>query len=589
MKKLLFLLLFPVLAFSQSITISVDYAGLIVEPVQGQTTPVTDLEIGDEFYLDITMANSDNTTNKATYADIWFTFKNDAFEYLGVINPLDGTNNWYTYQWPSIYQFNNSSTATVDDLYGQYYTDHTWSNVGDENSDHAPMQIRTQTAGPELTGTVARLKFKYKQVPNGFDFSESVFLRKASVRDNSTGYLFNDVKASPNQTFDNAPASTQLTAQFKVLFPSTLNATLFNAGLYTPDPNDANSWIQPSDAIYENLTTTGTINVTQGFNTTDDFAVITNWDGYVVDAANGDYTIPFSEQYDEIVTISDVVLAFNELSNRGINMDQSGNEFNYGIQYMNADVNGDGTFDDQDTYLMLGHVLDSQNSSLLGANPAMVMASKFYSKADWDAITISNYSQYPNGTTLMSFLDNKVANTQQFSFESAITWKGDVNLSHSTAPPAAVNTSAIAKSASLGVIASPQAARFAINPDLITISSGLVTELKDGKVYATVTLDPGTQEIAGLQYKLSYDNTKLTFDSINFETVNTSTNFGSSKQNYIKFGSFIKSGDEALSETTKYTLVFTPKVQLTNTLGLIVISNTDAANKKGQQLNLEIK
>jgi len=218
-----------------------------------------------------------------------------------------------------------------------------------------------------------------------------------------------------------------------------------------------------------------------------------------------------------------------------------------------------------------------------------VMASKFYSKADWDAITISNYSQYPNGTTLMSFLDNKVANTQQFSFESAITWKGDVNLSHSTAPPAAVNTSAIAKSASLGVLASPQAARFAINPDLITISSGLVTELKDGKVYATVTLDPGTQEIAGLQYKLSYDNTKLTFDSINFETVNTSTNFGSNKQNYVKFGSFIKSGDEVLSESTKYTLIFTPKVQLTNTLGLIVISNTDAANKKGQQLNLEIK
>lgn len=589
MKNLIFFLLFPIFALGQSITISVDYAGLIVEPVQGEITPVTDLEIGDEFYIDITMANSDNTTNKATYADIWFTFKNDAFEYLGVINPLDGTNNWYTYQWPSTYIFQNSTTAAVDDLYGQYYTDHTWVYVSDAESPHAPMQIRTQTAGPELVGTVARLKFKYKQVPNGFDFNESVFLRKASVRDNTTNYLFTDVKAFPNQTFDNAPASTQITAQFKILFPSTLDATLFDAGLYTPDPNSQNTWIQPTGAIYENLTTTGTINITQGFNTTDDFAVITNWDGYVVDTTNGDYTISFPEQYDEIVTISDVVLAFKELANRGINMDETGNEFTHGIQYMNADVNGDGSFDDQDTYLMLAHVLNSNTNNLLGANPAMVMASKFYSKADWDAITVSNYSEYPNGTSLMSYLDNKVANTLQFSFESAITWKGDVNLSHSTPPPAVVNTQAITKSASIGGLAMPKAARFAINQNLITINSSLVTELKENKVYATVTLDPGTQDVVGTQYKLSFDNTKLEFDSINFETVNTSTNFASNESNYIKFGSLIQNGNEVLTNTTKYTLIFTPKEQLINTLGLIVISNTDAANKNGQQLNLEIQ
>lgn len=575
MKKLLFLLLFPILTFGQSITISVDYAGLIVEPVQGETTPVTALEIGDEFYIDITMANSDNSQRKATYADIWFTFKNDAFEYLGVINPLDGTNNWYTYQWPSVYEFINSTTATVDDLYGQYYTDHTWTHVG-EDSPHAPMQIRTQTAGPELNGTVARLKFRYKQVANGFDFSESVFLRKASVRDNTTNFLFTDVKAFPNQTFDNAPSSTKVTAQFKILFPETLDATLFDGGLYTENVDNPGQWFQPEGAIYENLSSTGTLNITQGFNRTDDLAVIVNWDGDFVN-------IPFTEQYDEIVTISDVVLAFNELANRGINMDETGNEFNYGIQYMNADVNGDGSFDDQDTYLMLAHVLDSENNSLLGANPAMVYASKFYSKNDWDGITVDNYSEYSNGTTLMNFIDNKDNTKLQFSFESAITWKGDVNLSHSTTPPVqAAEAQAIA-------MARPQAARFATNPNSITVSSGLVTELKDGKVHATVTLDPGTQDIAGLQYKLGFDDSKLTFDSINFETVNTATNFASNKQNYIKFGSLIQSGDEVLSKSTKYTLIFSPKETLTNTLGLIVISNTDAANKKGEQLNLEIE
>ena len=582
MKKLLFLLLFPILTFSQSITISVDYAGLIVEPVQGETTPVTDLEIGDEFYIDITIANSDNSQRKVTYADVWFTFKNDAFEYLGVINPLDGTTNWYTNQWPSVYQFNNSTTGTVDDLYQQYYGNHYWSNVG-ESSPHAPMQIRSQTAGVELTGTVARLKFRYKQVPNGFDFNESVFLRKAAIRDNTTNHTFTDVKAFPNQTFDNVPPSTTVTAQFKVLFPETLDAKLFDGGLYTPDPTQENSWIQPQGALYENLSSTGTLNITQGFNRTDDFSVVVNWDGYVVDAENGDYTIPFKDLYDEIVTVSDVVLAFKELANRGINMDETGNEFGYGVQYMNADVNGDGSFDDQDTYLMLAHVLDSDNSNLLGQDTYMVMASKFYNKAQWDTITPANYSQIPNGTTLMNDLDNKDNTKLQFSFESAITWKGDVNLSHSTTPP-------VAKAATTArAFARPQAARFAVNPDLITVSSGLVTELKDGKVYATVTLDPGSQDVIGTQYKLSFDNSKIEFESINFETANTATNFASNKPDYIKFGSLIQSGDEVLLDSTKYTLIFTTKQQFSNTLGLIVISNTDAVNKEGMQLNLEIK
>ena len=70
--------------------------------------------------------------------------------------------------------------------------------------------------------------------------------------------------------------------------------------------------------------------------------------------------------------------------------------------------------------------------------------------------------------------------------------------------------------------------------------------------------------------------------------MNTSTNFASNKVDHIKFGSLIQSGDETLTEATKYTLIFTPKVQLSNTLGLIVISNTDAVNKEGLQLNLEI-
>lgn len=584
MKKILTLLvcvLSTLSVYSQNINISLDYAGLINEPVQGETTPVENLEIGDEFYLDVSIGNSDNSERIVTYADIWLTFKNDAFDYLGVDNP-NSNGNWYTNQWPSSYIFHNSTTANVDDLYGQYYTDHYWEYVGDANSDDAPMVITSQTTG-ELDGVVARLKFRYKQVPNGFDFTNSAILRKASVRDNTTGYNFTTITAFPNQSFDNVPPSTTVTAQFKVLFPENLDATLFDGGLYKQDPNDTNSWFQPPYATYENLSATGTLNITQGFNRTDNLAVIVNWDGYVVDPQNGDYTISFSEQYDEIVTISDVALAFAELNNGGINQDETGNEFNYGIQFMNADVNGDGTFNSDDTYQMLLHVIEG--TSYLTDPNGMVYASKFYPKAQYDTITNENYPNIPNGTTLMTELDNKDNTTLQFDFESAITWKGDVNLSHSTEPDVSGTDPAAAANARAFI---PSYAK-AINKEERQISTSLVTELVDGEVIVTITMDPGTQKVIGTQFKLGFDSNRLSFDDINFKTNNTSTNFSNLKGNNINIGSLIQIQNEFLDDNTKYTLTFTPSTQIQNTLGLVILSTTDAVNAKGEQLKMIIE
>lgn len=585
MKKFLTLLvivLSTLSGYSQTINISLDYAGLINEPVQGETTPVENLEIGDEFYLDVSIANTDNSTYIVTYADIWLTFKNDGFDYLGIDNP-NSNGNWYTNQWCSCYIFHNSTTGTADDLYQQYYGNHTWEYVGDTNSDDAPMVITSQTTG-ELTGVVARLKFRYKQVPNGFDFTNSAILRKASVRDNPNGHTFTDVKAFPNQSFDNVPPSTTVTAQFKVLFPENLDATLFDGGLYTPDPNDpnGNSWVQPEYAAYENYSPTGTLNITQGFNRVDDFAVVSNWDGYVVDP-DGDYVIPFSEQYSDIVTISDVALAFAELNNGGINQDETGNEFSYGIQFMNADVNGDGTFNSDDTYQMLLHVIEG--TSYLEEANSMVYASKFYPKAQYDTITNENYPQIPNGTTLMTELDNKDNNTLQFLFETAITWRGDTNLSHSTEPDVAGADPAAAQSARLFI---PSYAK-AVNKEERQISTSLVTELVNGKVVVTITMNPGTQKVIGTQYKIGFDANRLTFDDINFKTNNTSTNFSNLKGNNINIGSLVQVQNQFLDNTTKYTLTFTPNTQIQNTLGLVILSTTDAVNARGEQLKMIIE
>ena len=563
MKKLLLFLLLPLFALAQSgdgIDISLQYAGTLTDP----NVPVEQTGIGDEIYIDVVLNNND-PQHTATWADIWFTFNNEAFEYLGVENPNDGQNNWYTNQWPSVYKFNNAPNYPVDDLYNQYRNGSYWTGVPDSESLTAPLVITSQSS-VELTGVVARLKFRYKPVPNGYDYTDAIIIRKAAVRDNSVGYEFTNIKAYPNQIFSNAPVSTQLTAKVHIDFPAGIDPTLFSAGLYKENPQQQGYWDVVPGSVTATFDTSGDIDMTPGFNLEDTLAIIVNYTGQDIRGL-----------YDEIVTISDVALAFNELSNSGINQDETGNEITYIIQAINANVNSDNDFNTDDTYRLLGHVLG--NGTYLEGD-ALVYMLKLYETSVYDNLTLSNYQNTSHGTTLM--LPLTIGNSSQLNyvFNGSITWRGDVNLSHSSLPQNV--TSITGKSAS-------KAFKYNANKVAATINSGMVTEVKDGKVIMTLTLNPSTQDVVGTQYKVNYDTSKLSFESVEFNTENTATNFGTPKDGYVKFGSIIQTGDKVLTDKTTYTLIFTPKVNLTNALGLVTVSNTDAVNKTGEQLKLEIQ
>ena len=182
----------------------------------------------------------------------------------------------------------------------------------------------------------------------------------------------------------------------------------------------------------------------------------------------------------------------------------------------------------------------------------------------------------------MNYLDNKNNSKLQFSFESAITWRGDVNLSHSTTPNVQSEQTTTAK------FFTPSYAK-ATNKVERQISTTITTELVNGKVIANITLDPKQQKVIGAQYKVKFDSSKLIFDEINYQTNNVSTNFSNLKNDYINIGSFVQIKDQYLDGKTKYTLTFTPKVQLDNTLGLVILTNTDAVNAKSEQLKMNIE
>jgi hypothetical protein len=277
--------------------------------------------------------------------------------------------------------------------------------------------------------------------------------------------------------------------------------------------------------------------------------------------------------YSSIVGVSDVYLAFKELSLGGIFGNESGNEFTSGIQYMNADVDGNGIFNESDTYRLLQHLTGAKS---LTEFSTLTYLMKLYSKSDYDAITKSNWNTKFNSTrSLFPFSLN--TGTLNNTFNVNVTWVGDVNLSHS----AQQSVSSVASNS----IRSMSLTTNAISTD---IQASILTELVNGKAYAYISLNPLQNELVGTQFQLNYDNSVLKFDGVEFKTKGSPTNFGTNKGTYVNIGSLITDGNNILDNTTEYRIMFTPIKNVSNILGLISVGYTDAVNRNGKQLKIKI-
>jgi hypothetical protein len=275
--------------------------------------------------------------------------------------------------------------------------------------------------------------------------------------------------------------------------------------------------------------------------------------------------------YNNIVGVSDVYLAFKELADGGIFGNQSGLGLTNGIQYMNADVDGNGVFNENDTYKLLQHLTGTQS---LTQNTTLTNLIKLYNKSDYDAITTSNWGTQFNSTrNLIPFTLSGMNNTYNIN----VTWLGDVNQSHSSQQSVTNISGNSIRSMSLMV-----------NTIINEINVSTIGEIINNKVIITLSVDPLQQELVGTQFQLNYDNTRLKFEKVEFITKGNPTNFGVDKGNLINIGSLITNGD-ILDKTTEYRVVFTPISNISDILGLTSISTTDAVNKAGKQLKVKIK
>jgi hypothetical protein len=95
--------------------------------------------------------------------------------------------------------------------------------------------------------------------------------------------------------------------------------------------------------------------------------------------------------------------------------------------------------------------------------------------------------------------------------------------------------------------------------------------------------------LAGLEVIMNYDESKLTLDNVIFDAGSTMTNFSTHKDGRLTFGSIDQMKTARIKTGTPYKLIFTPKVQLTNTAGLFYFVLSDAVDGSGKKINLIVE
>ena len=270
------------------------------------------------------------------------------------------------------------------------------------------------------------------------------------------------------------------------------------------------------------------------------------------------------------VTVADVYLAFQELTDRGINNNQSGNKFTYGIQYVNADIDKDGDFDFDDTFVMLDWLNGGTEFSLTNLSSVMrLIETSTYNSVPSTAI--GNYattSKFPLGLT---------NGTTTYTKNITVSWLGDINLSHSPTPTNNLSVTGM----TIGNAPSISGKRMYMS-NASTVELYIENEIKEGKVYYKIRSTYGSTDIGAIQLKLKYNKDLLLLSDHNFESGGTDF---INDTDWISFGS-LKTGEGSLNSLSTYEFIFDTKQEINGSLGLLLLEVIEAISTDNKQVNI---
>jgi hypothetical protein len=527
--------------------------------VSQSVTPAPPYKVGDTLTVKYTIARGTTTPR---YFWLRYSFNNKALAMVAnstVFSQGTSTQTFFT-GWNN-YAFTPTTTKPATSLYEQYQAT-PWAYA--VNNDWNVGQLTVQRTDAAINGDIATQKFVLKDQNTYND------IHKLDL-----AYAINDVSAniSPiNRSATNLSLTSVSgnTSQFKVrvLFPQGYAITDHNVQLMKLKSNGSGEidWTQqpiaqlPLDASGEALFTT---QVKVGDSV-----------GVFVGAA-------FTKAWmNNIVTVSDAYKAF--LGHSQTDIGGTPNFFTYPLleKKVGLITKNKTEFSESDSYYLFAHVMGINVDT-----PAMIPTNT--------STSVRWYSGLLNQSWLDGVVKNRVIiDTPIKEVHAVFAWGGDLNWSHSSDP--AVIASRITSGLYTNSVNNVNQ-RTSMSTQQMTYASkvyetaklSVTSTLENGKVVLTTTLTK--EELAGLQVIMNYDNSKIELDNIIFDAGATMTNFSTKEGSRLTFGSIDQTKISRIKTGTPYKLIFTPKVQLSNTAGLFFFVLSDAVDAKGNKIDLIIE
>jgi hypothetical protein len=529
--------------------------------VNQSVSPVGPYKVGDTLTVKYTINRG---TTLPRYFWLRYSFNNKALTMVPnstVFSQGSSTQTFFT-GWTN-YKFTPAANVAETQLYTQYQTT-PWGYA--TNNDWNVGQLTVQRADASINGDIATQKFVLKDQNTYNDIHK---LDLAYAINDTSAYISPITRSSTNLSIAGVSGNT---SQFKVrvLFPQGYTITDHNVQLMRlkSDGSGDIDWSQqpiaqlPLDGSGEALFTTQV----------------------KVGDSVGVFVSPASQKawMNNVITVSDAYKAFLGHSQTDI----GGN--NTFFTYPNLEkkvgniTKNDMVFNESDSYYSFAYVM-GQDVSTNAFIPTSTATS-------W---------RWQSGLLNQSWLDGVVKNkvlidSPTKEVHAVFAWGGDLNWSHSSDPSVIASrissglyTNSVNSMSTNSVRTMSLQTMSYVAKAAETAKLSVTSTLEGGKVVLTTNL---TKEgLAGLEVIMNYDESKLSLDNIIFDSGSTITNFSTNKDGRLTFGSIDQLKTARIKVGTPYKLVFTPKVQLTNTAGLFYFVLSDAVDGAGNKIDLIVE
>lgn len=548
MKKLLtlFLTLVSVYSFGQS---QMDY------------TRVNEVsQVGDTLVVKYQYFKGDGADAKLYQFDIQYNNKL-LNPILYAWQPIAGSEQKAINSWTG-YKFVKDDTKDQTDFDGQYLSwiagDASYGTNTDWSVDRVTWQNTTSlTDGDEILKV--SYKIKDKGVTNYTDYTDIINVNWANYKEADGTQI--DVTGQSSLSLTDIKGGdagdVTLSVSSNVITNNIGDGSHFGYTIYLQS-DVVNGIDQNTPVIASGMFDTAGDATVQGLENDTEYRVLIYLDGQ-------------QEYLDEAVTVSDLALIFQEAIGAGDSPNGQTTTFDYHIQKLMGNVTGGGPsgINFQDSYEVLAYLQGVTTTNQV-----------FISKTG-NAYNMSGLkSTFGDEGNYFTQTITPTDNNKTFAFAHGLN--GDVNFSHSFQPTSQLSTIAtvaMAKSFSIN-----QGRYVPENRDL-----DLTSQIVDGDVIFTITSD--VEGMVGSQFNIEYDRTKLVLSDVIFDTGNEMTNFSNhiEEEGKINIGSFDQNFTSTVKVGTPYKLVFTPIVQLDNTLGLITFRVKEGVKTDGTQITFNIQ